>query len=425
MKVLGKCKNKLVGFAKAEPVFCVALLAALASMIAVPPSSAYAGYIKWDTLALLALFMLCVAGLEKAGVLSACANLLVRGVSKRPKGSTKMLVAGLLALTYASAPFVTNDVALLTFVPFSLVVLKAQGKDALVPLVLALQTIAANAGSYLMPFGNPHNLYTYMLFDVGFGEFVAAQAPFTLVLGLFLAACVLGLLPKGSGFPEGRASYEGCEISEGHGILREKPQVEHLYMEPASDVGCGSADANANQGTHVSKADAAFFAALFVVSVLSVLRVVPVALSLAIVAAAVLAKDRKLFAKIDWILLATFICFFVFSSNLAAIPAVSTLLAGAMEGSSFWVTVGTSQVISNVPACTLLAPFASNWQTLAIGANVGGLGSPIGSMASLITLGFYRRSECGSVGLFLKKYTLLNVVALVVCCFLWVVLRGV
>ena len=394
-KLAGK---RIAGFVKAEPVFSVALIAALLSMIAVPPNPAYAGYIKWRTLGLLVMFMLCVAGLEKAGVLLRVARLLLDNALHARRGGTKMLVGALVLLPYLGAIFITNDVALLTFVPFACMVLMAQKRSDLIPLVLALQTIAANAGSYLTPFGNPHNLYSYMLFDVDFSSFVAAQAPFTVLLGAFLATCILLFVHDAP-----------CKRKEKEEGKKEEPLKSGAAAVTEDDM-------------NVSKADAVLFAVLFVLSVLSVLRVIPVRYALFLIAAVVFVRDRALFCKVDWLLLATFVCFFVFSSNLAAIPAISTVLTEAMGEHPFWITMGASQIISNVPACTLLAPFTTDWRALAIGANLGGLGSPIGSMASLITLGFYRRTCKGGMRRFMKVFVALNVAALVVCCALWVVL---
>ena len=374
------------GFVKAEPVFSVALIVALLSMIAVPPSPEYFGYIKWRTLGLLTMFMLCVAGLQKAGVLERIAQGLVGSVAKSKGGGLKALVAVLVLLPYSGGMFITNDVALLTFVPFALMVLLGHRRADLIPLVLTLQTIAANAGSYLTPFGNPHNLYSYTLFNVGFGEFIAAQAPFTLLLGVYLAVCI-ALFVRNS-----RGTHEA-----------EKPQVDGAPMP-------------------VVRLDAALFAALFAVSVLSVLKVVPVQAAFAVVVLVALLRDRTLLAKVDWLLLGTFVCFFIFSSNLAAIPAVSDVLTSAMSRHPFWITMGASQVISNVPSCTLLAPFTTDWRALAVGANLGGLGSPVGSLASLITLGFFRRSGQGNIGSFMKVFLGFNVAALALTCGLWVLL---
>lgn len=379
--------QRILGFVKAEPVFSVALVAALLSMIAVPPSVEYLGYIKWRTLGLLTMFMLCVAGLQKAGVLERIARVLLGGVSRAGSGGNglKALVGVLVLLPYVGGMFITNDVALLTFVPFALMVLLGQKRADLIPLVLTLQTIAANAGSYLTPFGNPHNLLAYTLFDVGFLEFIAAQAPFTALLGVFLASCIVLFVGKwGAG-------------------AQEKLQVE-------------------GESVPVQRLDAVLFVGLFLVSVLSVLKVVPVQLGFAFVLVVALVRDRSLIAKVDWLLLGTFVCFFIFSSNLAAIPAVSDVLSGAMSQHPFWITMGASQVISNVPACALLAPFTTDWRALAIGANMGGLGSPVGSLASLITLGFFRRSGQGSMGSFMKVFVGFNVVALALTCVLWEIL---
>ena len=381
---------RILDFVKAEPVFSVALIAALISMIAVPPNPEYLGYIKWRTLGLLTMFMLCVQGLEKAGVLSRIAHILLGAASRRKSGGLKAIVVVLVALPYFFAMFITNDVSLLTFVPFAIMLLTSQKREDLIPLVLTLQTIAANAGSYLTPFGNPPNMYAYLLFDVQMGDFLAAQAPFTISLGVFLLACVFLFVRKPSGSnQEEQIASEGL-ISQHH--------------------------------PHADRASGLLFAALFCVSVLSVLKVLPVRYALPFICAIVLLRDRSLFAKVDWLLLGTFVCFFIFSSNLAAIPAISDALNGAMAQHPFWITMGTSQVISNVPSCTLPAPFTTDWRALAVGANIGGLGSPVGSLASLITLGFYRRATNKGMGGFMKVFLGFNIVALALSCTIWFLL---
>ncbi|MBQ6452983.1 MAG: hypothetical protein IJJ14_01340, partial [Coriobacteriales bacterium] len=308
------------GFAKAEPVFCVALFAALASMLITPPSLGYAHYIDWRTLALLSMFMLCTAGLQEAGAIQSVAH----GLLERA-GSCRAVVAALVALPFFASMLVTNDVSLLAFVPLSLTML-ASRKD-LLPLTLTLQTIAANAGSFLTPFGNPQNLYVYSAFNVGFGEFLLAQLPFVLLNGLLLTAlvCFAGRRGRGSSDIGDTAGRRGRGSSD---ILASGPRPER----PA-DI----------EGTH---SRTLFYAALFVLSVLAVLRVIPVAIAFALVVAAVVVAQKRLFLQIDWVLLLTFVMFFIFSGNLVH--------SGISAQGDFLVTVGASQIISNVPATILL-----------------------------------------------------------------------
>ena len=359
------------GFAKAEPVFCVALFAALASMLVTPPSLQYAGYIDWRTLGLLAMFMLCTAGLQEAGVIDFAA----RGLLERA-GSCRAVIAALVALPFFASMLVTNDVSLLAFVPLSLTLLTSR-KD-LLPLTLTLQTIAANAGSFLTPFGNPQNLYVYSAFNVGVGEFLLAQLPFVLMNGVLLLALI---------FASRRLSS------------RER------FAEAARAGIVGARDGVKRSGI--------VYGALFVLSVLAVLRVVPVAVAFALVLAAALLADKHLFLQIDWVLLLTFVAFFVFSGNLVN--------SGVNTQGGFWVTMGASQIISNVPATILLAPFSADWQALSLGANVGGFGTPVGSLASLITLGLYRHAG-GELKSLLKAFLPLNLAFLAANCALWALL---
>ena len=281
-------------------------------MLITPPSLGYAPYIDGRTLALLSMFMLCTAGLQEAGAIQSVAH----GLLERA-GSCRAVVAALVALPFFASMLVTNDVSLLAFVPLSLTML-ASRKD-LLPLTLTLQTIAANAGSFLTPFGNPQNLYVYSAFNVGFGEFLLAQLPFVLLNGLLLTAlvCAVGRRDGGSSDILASAPCPERPTSEAH--------LQHSTL---------------------------FFAALFVLSVLAVLRVIPVAIAFALVVAAVVVAQKRLFLQIDWVLLLTFVMFFIFSGNLVH--------SGISAQGDFLVTMGASQIISNVPATILLAPFSTD-----------------------------------------------------------------
>jgi len=360
-------------------------------MLITPPSLGYAHYIDWRTLALLSMFMLCTAGLQEAGAIQSVAH----GLLERA-GSCRAVVAALVALPFFASMLVTNDVSLLAFVPLSLTML-ASRKD-LLPLTLTLQTIAANAGSFLTPFGNPQNLYVYSAFNVGFGEFLLAQLPFVLLNGLLLAAlvCFAGRSGEITGRRDGGSSDIGDTAGRrGRGssdILASAPRPER----PA-DI----------EGTH---SRTLLYAALFVLSVLAVLRVIPVAIAFALVVAAVIVAQKRLFLQIDWVLLLTFVLFFIFSGNLVH--------SGISAQGDFLVTMGASQIISNVPATILLAPFSTDWQALSLGANVGGFGTPVGSLASLITIGLYRHAG-GELKPLFKAFLPLNFAFLAINCLLY------
>ncbi|MBR2789475.1 MAG: hypothetical protein IKD70_02490, partial [Eggerthellaceae bacterium] len=264
------------------------------------------------------------------------------------------VVAVLVALPFVLSIFITNDVSLLTFVPFACLVLGFMGRPDLAAPTVVLQAIAANMGSMLTPFGNPHNLFIYEVFGTPVGEFLATTSPFTVFSAVLIALVIVALT----------AGRRGGTVSLTKEDLPEAP------LHPL---------------------DTALFAAAFLLCVLCVLKLVPVWAMLIVVCGLAAVRNWRLFAKVDWFLLGTFLCFFVFSGNLAAIPAVHAELTGAMSASPFWITLGASQVISNVPATALLSGFTADWRAVLLGADIGGLGTPVGSLANLIALGLYRK----------------------------------
>ena len=351
-------------FIKREPVLLIAALAALISCFFVPPDAEYIGYMDMRTIALLYCLMTVVAGLRGAGLFSLLAHRLCeRAASVRAIG---LLLVG---LSFFSAMLITNDVALLTFVPFAVVVLgMADRKKELIRIVV-LQTVAANLGSMLTPVGNPQNLYLYSFYDLGFSDFVRTTFPvWALSLALVAAACFL--------LPADRLSL-------------------YLGEEPGCD-----------------KKGLTLHFILFCVCMLAVLRVVSWPIMLAIVVAVLLVFDRRLLLKADFMLLLTFAAFFVFSGNLARMEAVDRLLRGVLAGREFLTSLLASQVISNVPAALLLSSFTDRSAELLLGVNVGGLGTPIASLASLISMKLYSHSDHAHSGRYLLEFSAVNLALL-------------
>ena len=373
------------GFVHRQPVFAVSFVAALVSMVFVPPSAAYAAYFNWPLIATLLSFMLCVAGLRAAGAFESLAHACLRGTR-----TATFVVGVLVALPFVLSMFITNDVALIVFVPFACLIMGAEGRPELTAPVVVLQAIAANMGSMLTPFGNPQNLYVYAMFDTTMGEFLAVTWPYVAFSGVLLGVGVW-LLTCGR---------RGGDVS-----IREDSLPETVF----------------------SALDVWLFGAAFAVCVLCVLKVVPAWAMLLVACGLAAARDWRLFVKVDWFLLGTFLCFFVFSGNLAAIPAVREALTGAMGAQPFWITLGASQIISNVPSTALLSAFTGNWQAVLLGADIGGLGTPVASLASLIALGFYRTMRpagAPGVGRWLALFLALNVVFLLLNCGLWLILSA-
>ncbi len=355
---------KLKAFLKKEPILVIAALAAAVSCFLVPPDRAYLGYIDFRTLALLYVLMAVSAGLRHAGAFDGLAHLVCRRA-----GSARALGLTLVGVTFFSSMLITNDVALLTFVPFALVLLGMTGRGQDVILVVALQTAAANLGSMLTPVGNPQNLYLYSRYALSAGDFFRITAP---VWALSLLLCLLGCLA----LP--RVKLE-TEFGEAPG-----PDRKRMWL----------------------------YLALFVLALLSVFRLLPWYWLLAVVVIALLIFDRKRLLAADFMLLLTFVAFFVFAGNLARLAAVEALVRKLLAGREYWTALLASQVISNVPAALLLSGFTDNARELLLGVDIGGLGTPIASLASLISLKLYSRSREAKPGKFLLAFFAVNLLLL-------------
>lgn len=365
----------VIRFMRNQPVLCIAALAALLSMFFVPPNAVYASYIDLRVLGLLFCLMLCVAGLQKAGLFAWVAGRFLNG--QRPLWFVSLV---LTLLCFFTSMLVTNDVALITFVPFTLYLMELAGRRADIARIVVMQTLAANMGSMVTPFGNPQNLFLFAKYNLGMWEFFQVVAPFAALSLVLLVTCHV----------KGGSQRISARISPDAGKVDAKLAVT--------------------------------FGVSFVVSVLCVVQVIPLIAALAIVLIAAAVVSPKTILKVDYGLLGTFVCFFVFSGNLAQIDLVRQMLIAVMDSAPFFASLAASQIISNVPAAVLLSPFTTDWTQLLLGVDVGGLGTPVASLASLISLEFYRRAKVGSAKDFLVKFTIANVAFLAANCLLWAVL---
>ena len=357
--------KKIKAFLQKETVLCIAALCAVATMFLVPPDGEYLHYIDWRVLCLLLCLMAVVAGFKSLGAFDWLTYQLLRRIK-----SGRVLGVTLVLLPFFCSMLVTNDVALIVFVPFTLALLSGLGCErAMVPVVV-LQTVAANLGSMATPVGNPQNLYLYAAYSLSAGEFFSVVLPLTAVSLAALTAASIPVLPRT--LPEQS--------------LREE------RITSAGKMG--------------------LYAALFVLCLLTVFRVVPYSVTTAVVVVALFLADRKLLKEIDFMLLLTFVCFFVVSENLGRVEAVREFLQSLLSGSTLLTAVGASQVISNVPAAVLLSAFTQDWRELLAGVNIGGLGTPIASLASLITLKLYIRWPGAKVGRFMVVFTVANLLGL-------------
>lgn len=334
--------KSVTAFFRREPVLVISAAAALLSMLAVPPGPGYADYIDLRVLCLLFCLMAVVDGLKGCGLFAVLAQRLLSG-----RGSLLRVTLILVLLPFFTSMLVTNDVSLITFVPFAVLILNAIGRtDRLIPFI-ALQTIAANLGSIATPVGNPQNLFIYARYSVPTGEFFGAVLPIALA-SLVLLVLAVAFGPKG-----------GIEVHFG-----ERAEITHHKRLALCIV-------------------------LFVFCLLAVLRVVHYGAVTAVVFLTLLLADRAALKQVDYCLLLTFVFFFIFAGNIGNIPAVNDALSAMLDGSSFFTSLLASQVISNVPAAVLLAGFTSDWKGLLLGVDVGGLGTLIASLASLISFKLY------------------------------------
>lgn len=367
--------TKFKSFIKSEIVLIISFVLALASAFIVTPNAGYIDYIDFQTLALLLCLMAVMAGLGSLGVFRVLASKLLRLAT-----TTRSLTIWLCLLCFFSSMIITNDVALITFVPFSIVALKLSGNEKLMIPLITLETVAANLGSMLTPVGNPQNLYLFSAFNMTTGDFFMTVLPYA---GLSLVLIVVSALFIRN---EKISVVPGRENNKINGKL------------------CG------------------IYAVLFTLSLLTVFRVIPYGITLAVSVAAILIADRKALAKADWSLLLTFVFLFIFIGNLKNIPSVSSFLGKTVSGNEVAVGIAASQIFSNVPAAILLSGFTDNIKDLLIGVNLGGLGTLIASMASLISFKLISKEGVAS-GKYILVFTAVNIVFLIFNVALWLLIR--
>ena len=371
-----KAFTSIVTFFKKETVLCIAAVLAVISAFLVPPSKEYIDYIDFRVLALLFCLMLVVSGLQNIGVFDSLAQRLLKKVK-----NTRQLILLLTALCFLSAMFITNDVALITFVPFTIMILSMAGQEAILIPSVALQTIAANMGSMLTPIGNPQNLYLYSYFELSIGTFLLYMLPLTLVAALLLIFSIY--------------------------LMKNQPlsPLPESLPDPTPETVIPQV---------IPKAKLTAYLILFAVCIACVIRVLSWPVMLAILVVAVLFLDIKSFLKADYLLLLTFVCFFVFIGNVKQLPAVTELLRSLIEKRELLMGILSSQLISNVPAAILLSGFTTDARALLYGIDLGGLGTLIASLASVISFKLYGNSKGASKGAYLKTFTIYNLVFLLI-----------
>lgn len=348
------------GFLKSRIVLIVAVVAAAVTCFFVPPDAGYADYFDLDTLSCLFCTLAVVSALKRRRFFEWLAVKIIAAF-----GNMRRVTFALVFVTYFGSMIMANDMALVTFLPLGWFVLSSCGKTKYTAFVFVMQNVAANLGGMLTPFGNPQNLYLYSFYSIEAGEFFSIMAiPFAAAFILIAGTCFI-------------VKPEPIELESSPGAT---PQPWRM----------------------------AIYFVLFALSVMIVFRVFPYYVGLIAVMVALLALEPKCFLRVDYGLLLTFCAFFIFSGNLARIPAVREALGSLVALSPLLVGTATCQVISNVPSAVLLSRFTNDYRHLLIAVNIGGLGTPISSLASLITLGEYRKRVPGGTLRYLGLFSLIN-----------------
>lgn len=370
-----------------ETVCCIAFLLAVISMCFVVPSKNYISYIDFRVLALLFCLMAVVRGFSSIGVFTRLGTMLLTHVH-----SLRMLSALFIFLCFFFSMLITNDVALITFVPFTILVLSmAEQKKFLIP-VIVLETIAANLGSMLTPLGNPQNLYLYTISGLSIGAFVRIMLPYSFVSAILLLIFIL-FLPKDTVSTVTAANTANS--------------TNTVTASNTSNVICEAVKARKN-----SRILFVFYLILFLLCLLTVLHILPYQILFFLVLTGFLLLDYRVLKDVDYFLLLTFLCFFIFIGNMKQISLVHELISKLLVHHEVLMGIGASQIISNVPAAILLSGFTDDYSALLIGVNLGGLGTLIASLASLISFKFYTNSNGSDTKRFLGIFTLYNVIFL-------------
>ena len=353
-------KTSVVKFIKRNPVVIIAFFAAILTTFFVPPDAQYLSYFDYKTLTCLFCTLAIVCALKNINFFYVLAHKIVEIFH-----TARIAVLALCYITFIGSMLIANDMALLTFLPLGYMVLSSTGKQKYMAFTFVMQNIAANLGGMLTPFGNPQNLYLYSKFEIPTGEFLSIMAPpFVLSILLMTVFCVLFVKPE-------PLTIEGERI-------KLSPKRTALYLF------------------------------LFALSIVIVFRVVPYLLGLILIPLVLLFVDRKALRDVDYGLLCTFVFFFVFAGNMARIEGVHELLCDFLRGNTLLTSILSCQVISNVPSAILLSQFTDNYRELLLGVNIGGVGTLISSLASLITFRRFRKYQPENTGKYLLTFTAFN-----------------
>lgn len=365
--------QKIINFLKQETVLSIAMLLAIISMFFVTPDEQYIDYIDFRTLGILFCLMSVMEGLKGIGVFEWLAQKLISKV-----GNMWQLVIILTMLCFFSSMLITNDVALITFVPLTIIIINILGNESkqkyMIPIVV-MQTVAANLGSMLTPIGNPQNLYLYGQAEMDIMEFIVLMLPYTATAFVIL---IVWSIKVCDGINTNPISIHIDKVN----IDRQKNLVIYII--------------------------------LFMLCLLTVARILLFEILLIVVIFVFLLVDRKALLGVDYGLLLTFIAFFIFIGNMGRVDGFRMFLENIIDGNEMITAAVSSQVISNVPAALLLSGFTDNYRALIIGTNIGGLGTLIASMASLISFKYVVKEDGSVKGKYMFNFTLVNIFILII-----------
>ncbi|MCR5783887.1 MAG: citrate transporter [Clostridia bacterium] len=353
-------KQAFLAFAKKNVVMIVAMLAAIITSFVIPPDEHYLGYFDYKTLTCLFCVLSVVCALKNINFFYMLAHKIVQMFR-----NARLCIVALVYITFIGSMLIANDMALLTFLPLGFLVLTTTGKQKYMAFTFIMQNIAANLGGMLTPFGNPQNLFLYTKFDIPTGEFIRIMAPpFVFAVLLITVVCLIAV------------KNEPMEI-----------QNTEISLPAGRTV---------------------LYLALFAFSIIIVFRVIPYWIGLIVIPITLFFADRKALKMVDYPLLCTFVFFFIFSGNMARIEAFRHFFSTLLEKSTLIFSTLSCQVISNVPSAILLSQFTSNYKDLLVGVNIGGVGTLIASLASLITFREYVKNNPGKTGYYIGRFSLLN-----------------
>ena len=377
---------------KKDVVLTIAILLALLSSLFVHPDKQYINYIDYRTLILLFCLMSVMAGLRKIKLFDRVAATLVSRCTNEGQ-----LIILLVVVVFFTSMIITNDVALLTFVPFTISVLNIlhpNVKNRWMITLIVMETIAANLGSMLTPVGNPQNLYLYNVSGMSMGGFLLIMLPYSI---LSLVMLIIWIII--------RCNSKSTNIDRNIklGDIR----------NTNSEIAYNSRD----------KRIIGMYFFLFILCIMTVVKIIPFYITFVILLVCILIFDRDTLKNVDYSLIFTFTGFFIFIGNIGRIPVFRDFLQGFISGKEMITAVLCSQIMSNVPAALLLTGFTDNIRMLIIGTNLGGLGTLIASMASLISFKFIQREDKNVNGTYIATFTVANVVFLICLMVLYQIIK--